>query len=75
MRGQRVICYRDELHDDFAGNRIQTKPLRPDYCYMPRSPLWRALKFLIYRCLAQPIGFLYAKGCHAPHFPPVFQTG
>ena len=68
MRGQRVICYRDELHDDFAGNRIKTKPLRPDYCYMPRSPLWRALKFLIYRCLAQPIGFLYAKVFFAHRF-------
>lgn len=68
MREQRVICYRDELHGDFAGNRIKTKPLRSDYCYMPRSPLWRALKFLICRCLAQLIGFLYARLLFAHRF-------
>ena len=58
---EHVIYYSDELHDDFAGTNIDTKPLPEDYVYIDRSPLYRVSAFIVYRLLARPLVWLYCK--------------
>lgn len=56
---KRVIRYKDELNDDFAGNGIQAKNLPEDYVYVKKNPLWRLGAFLLYYFVAVPVATLY----------------
>ncbi len=57
----KIIYYRDELHDDFAGNNIKTKTLPEKFRYVHRNPLWLLAEFLLYRVIATPIVWLISK--------------
>lgn len=58
---KKVIYYEDALHDDFADNGIQAKPVPADFPFAIRNPFWRALEFVFYRLIATPAVFLIAK--------------
>ena len=47
-RKTRYYYYYDERSDDFANNGIETKPLPPDYEYLPKSRLFRFFKPPVY---------------------------
>ena len=57
----RVIYYKNELEDDFAGTNIKTKPLPEDYAYFRKNPIIKALEFLFYYVFAAPIVFICQK--------------
>lgn len=58
---KKTICYQDALHDDFADNGIQAKPVPSDFPFAIRNPFWRVLEFVLYRLIATPLVFLIAK--------------
>lgn len=58
---QRVVYYRDELKDEFAGDNITPKKIDGTYRYL-RYDFWgRASHLLFYRIIAIPLAFLYTK--------------
>lgn len=58
---KKIIYYEDALHDDFAGNNIQTKTVPADFPFALRGPFWRAAEFLVYRGIATPVVYLIGK--------------
>lgn len=65
---KKVIYYRDALHDDFANNNIEAKPLREDFKYIHTNFLWRMVCFVLYRLIAQPLVFLFVKLVYGQRF-------
>lgn len=65
---QRIIYYRDEVNDDFAGTNIKTKPLRENYRYIRESAVWKTASFVLYRVIAQPLVFLFVKTVYRQRF-------
>lgn len=61
MRPRKTVRYTDELHDDFAGTRIQTKTINGDFPYSNTNPLWQLAGTVLYRVIATPIAFAF---CH-----------
>lgn len=61
MKNERVIYYSDPLHDDFAGNGINTRQVPGDFCYVHESLGWRMLSFIVYYIIAFPLVWLTAK--------------
>lgn len=57
----KIVYYKDELHDDFAGNNIKTKALPEKFRYVHRNLFWLIAEFLLYRVIATPIVWLIAK--------------
>ena len=57
----KTIYYTDPLHDDFANNGIQSRPLPEDYTYISSDPLRRSVDFLFYHCVAIPLVYVYQK--------------
>ena len=53
--------YTDEVHDDFAGTHIDTKPLPKNFKYHSRNPLVAIRRFIVYRFIATPVVFFYMK--------------
>lgn len=66
-RTKKVIRYKDELNDDFAGNDIQVKALPENYVYVKKNPLWRLGAFLLYYVVAVPVATVYNKLFHGEH--------
>ena len=58
---KKTIVYRDELHDDFAGNNIHTKAVPADFPFAVRNPFWVILEFILYRLIATPVVWLIGK--------------
>jgi 1-acyl-sn-glycerol-3-phosphate acyltransferase len=61
MKPKKILYYKDELNDDFAGNSIKTKPLPENFTYIHQDPLWKGLAFFVYRILATPVAFLSSR--------------
>ena len=61
MKNERVIYYSDPLHDDFAGNGINTRQVPGDFCYVHESLGWRMLSFIVYYIIAFPLVWLTTK--------------
>lgn len=61
MRDKRVIYYSDPLQDDFASNHITAREIGPEYSFVHKGILWRAMSFLLYYLIAIPIVFLVSK--------------
>lgn len=57
---KKVIYYSDELNDDFAGTNIKAKPLKNNFKFIRKNPIWNLLAFLL-RCFVIPIAFLICK--------------
>ena len=58
---KRVIYYKDELNDDFAGTNIKAQSVDGSFKFIHRSIFWRAAAFLLYRFVAFPLVFIYEK--------------
>ncbi len=58
---KKIIYYEDELHDDFAGNGIQAKPVPADFPFAIRNIFWRIAEFILYRLIATPVVYLIGK--------------
>ncbi len=57
---QRVIRYRDELNDDFAGTTIKTERVDGSFRYL-RGRGFETLSCIVYRFIALPIAYLISK--------------
>ena len=60
-REEKVIYYRDELNDEFAGDNIVTKQIDGNYRYLRKGIVGRLLHVFFYRLIATPLAFLYMK--------------
>ena len=58
---QRVIYYKDELNDEFAGVVRNTIKIDGDYKYIKKNSLWNLTAFFIHRIIMVPVAFLYTK--------------
>ena len=56
-----IRYYSDEVHDDFANTNIKAKPLPADFKYHSNNILVRLRSFVLYRIIATPAAFIYAK--------------
>ena len=61
MKLPKVIYYKDELNDEFAGDSIKPRPIDEKYFYGDSSFSFRAKRFFWYRIIALPIAFLFLK--------------
>lgn len=61
MNKQRVIYYKDELNDDFAGNNIKRKTLGENFKYVHTNWLWKIFEFVLYYAVASPLVYLIQK--------------
>ena len=61
MSKERVIYYKDELNDDFAGNNIKTKPLGKKFKYVHSNIFWKIYEFILYYLIASPLVYLIQK--------------
>ena len=52
MKPKKVIYYKDELSDDFAGTSIRAGRIGDNYVFIRRNFLWRMLCVLLYRVIA-----------------------
>ena len=57
----KVFYYSDPLNDDFAGTKIERKPLPENYEYLKRGKLRRGAAWALHHLVATPIAFLYLK--------------
>ena len=60
--------YTDPINDDFAGNKINTKPVPDSFKYIRRNPLFKLSSFLLYRVIARPFIYLFLKLYHLQRF-------
>lgn len=58
---QRVIYYRDERNDEFAGDDITPKKIDGSYRYLREDPLGKAAHVLFYHIIAIPLALFYMK--------------
>lgn len=58
---KKVVYFTDELNDDFAGTKIQTKKPDSSFRYNHKNPIWNFFAFIIYRVIAIPFAYLYCK--------------
>ena len=59
---KKTIYYSDELNDDFAPTygKIKPKKITGDYNYLKdKRPLWKFLRFILYRLIATPVAFIF----------------
>ena len=59
MAKERVIHYRDELNDDFAGNSINTCKITKEFPFAPVSLGWRILEWIAYYVIAMRLVSLF----------------
>lgn len=52
---KKIIYYSDPLNDDFAGTKIQNKPLEKDYKYEITNPIRKIWSAFIYKIVARPV--------------------
>lgn len=57
----KVVYYKDELNDDFAGININPKPLSKRFKYVHKNPIWRFFSNIVYYIIAKPIITLACK--------------
>ena len=57
----KILYYEDELKDDFAKVKFNSKPLEDTYEYIPHNKFRKIFDFLLFHCLATPVGFIYMK--------------
>ena len=65
MKRQEVICYKDELNDDFSGLSIKTRPLGEGYRYIRTGKLFKIFEFVFYYAVMIPVVYMLQKiYCH-----------
>lgn len=60
---ERIIYYNDLKNDDFSGTNIKVKPLKDNYKYVHKNPIWHIFSFCIYFIIAKPIFYIITKLC------------
>ena len=58
---EKIIYYKDEHHDDFAGNNITRKPLGPGFKYIHTNFFFKIFEFVLYYLIAAPLVYLMQK--------------
>ena len=58
---QKIIYYSDPLNDDFVTAKGKAPEITPDFKFIHRGIIWRALSFLAYRVIMTPVAALYCK--------------
>lgn len=61
MKKDRVIYYKDEENDDFAGTNINTSVVDESYKYINDGLLWNTASNVLYYIIAAPVAWLYTK--------------
>lgn len=61
VNNKNIIYYNDELNDDFANGNIETVKIDEKYKYIRKNPIWNICAFILYRIIATPVAFIYAK--------------
>ena len=57
----KTVYYTDERNDEFSTAQITPKYIDEHWQYIRRGVWWQIKRFILYRLLAHPIGFLYLK--------------
>ena len=58
---EKIIYYKDELNDEFAGDNLKPKVIDENYIYLPKGIWKKFTRFFWYRIVATPLAFLYMK--------------
>ena len=61
MKSPRVIYYKDELNDEFAGDSIKPRTIDEKYWYGDSSFFFRLMRFFWYRIIAFPLAWIFLK--------------
>ena len=61
MKKKKVIYYKDELNDDFAGNNIEVKSLPKNFKHVHHNPIYKLGEFFVYYVIAKPIIWVIMK--------------
>ena len=57
----KIVYYQDELNDDFSGHKIKPVKIDKNYKYIHKNIFWNLASFVVYRIIATPLAFLYAR--------------
>lgn len=57
----KTVVYYDELKDEFSSSNITPKKIDENYKYYHKNIFWHFARFIIYRCIAMPIGYFLLK--------------
>lgn len=61
----KTVYYTDARNDEFSSAQITPRKIDESYRYVDERPVWKLGRFLCYRMIAMPLGFLYCKlGLH-----------
>ena len=58
---KKVIYYKDELNDEFAGDSIKARPIDEAYWYGDSSLFFKVMRLFWYRIFAFPLAVFYMK--------------
>ena len=61
MKPKKIITYKDPLNDDFAGTKINHRPLPEDFKYVHKGIFARMFSFFIYWIVAVPLLYFPVK--------------
>lgn len=61
MEKQKVFYYEDEQNSELVGSKIEQIKIGGKYKYIHKNCLWNITAFILYRIIAYPIAFIYAK--------------
>ena len=61
---KKIYYYTDELNDDFAEKSIEPIKIDENYKYIHKNVFWKIGSFIVYRLIAMPLAFVYAKCVH-----------
>ena len=57
----KIIYYKDELNDEFAGDSIKPKKIDEHFFYGDNSFAWRIIHYFWYKIIAHPIAYFFMK--------------
>jgi glycosyltransferase involved in cell wall biosynthesis/1-acyl-sn-glycerol-3-phosphate acyltransferase len=58
---KKTYYYKDPINDDFALNGIKAKPLKKNFKYIRRNPIYKFFEFILYFIIAKPLVWLMNK--------------
>jgi len=61
MEPKKTVYYKDLLHDDFADNGFNEKPLPSNYKYYNKCLFYKLISGLFYYVIAVPVLFIFSK--------------
>ena len=59
MKKKKIVYYNDEIKDDFSGTRIKQKPLKENFKYIKKGPIWCFFAWVLYYIFAIPFGAIF----------------